>query len=198
MPDIRKDMLNNGGNAIAPSRREARATLPFGNANDPRRRAHFADQADRSGALTKRYYQLFALALLIGAPLLVSMLSSLIPGIHPLGPPEAHASVRPDYVQPAANPAANLPPAMPNPPPVSQNGQAGQQTSEAGTTINTTGMSVAGVDPSASAAAVNPSAPVGSAEPTAGGISPDFDDGTTLGPADSEDGKIQRLSGRRY
>jgi len=99
--------------------------------------------------MTKRHYQLLALFLLIGAPLLVSLLtSSLLPGLQQIAPAQSKPQV-PEYMQPAPDPAAGLPPALPEPPPnqPSQNGpQAGGNYTPVAT-LDPTGTTLAGVDP---------------------------------------------------
>lgn len=112
--------------------------------------------------MTKRHYQLFALFLLIGAPLLVSLLtSSLLPGLRQITPAPSKPQV-PEYMQPAPDPGAGLPPGQSEPPP-SQPSQSGPQAGGNYTpvaTLDPTGTTLAGVDPTPiSVAASDVSAP---------------------------------------
>jgi len=96
--------------------------------------------------LTRRYYQFFALAILIGAPLLVSLLNHLIFGLAPLASQLTQAPATPDYMTPAAEAA---PPAATTSMPPSQM-QAGAQANvgpidPSGTEIS--GMEISGADP---------------------------------------------------
>jgi len=113
--------------------------------------------------LTKRHYQLFALFLLIGAPLLVSLLtSSLLPGLQQIAPAQIKPQA-PEYMQPAPDPAAGLPPAQPEPAP-SQPDQSGPQ---AGgnympvATLDPTGTTLTGVDPTPVSVAASDVPPAG-------------------------------------
>ncbi len=119
--------------------------------------------------MTKRHYQLFALFLLIGAPLLVSLLTnSLLPGIQQVAPNQPKPQA-PEYMQPAPDPAAGLPPAQPDPP----SGQAVQTGPQAGSSytpvavLDPQGMALTGTDPTP----VSVAAPDGSA-PAQGGQEP--------------------------
>jgi hypothetical protein len=117
--------------------------------------------------VTKRQYQLFALLLLIGAPLTVSLLSGyFLPGLRQIAPGHVPAPAAPEYMQPAANPADSLPPAMP-PPPAGQPMQSGPQAGsayDAAPSFNPSGVAIAGTDPmpasGQSAAASAPTAEV--------------------------------------
>ena len=96
--------------------------------------------------MTRRYYQFFALAILIGAPLLVSLLNHLIFGLAPLASQLTQAPATPDYMTPAAEAA---PPAATTSMPPSQM-QAGAQANvgpidPSGTEIS--GMEISGADP---------------------------------------------------
>ncbi len=125
--------------------------------------------------MTKRHYQLFALFLLIGAPLLVSLLtSSLLPGIRQIAPAQTKPQV-PEYMQPAPDPAAGLPPAQPEPPP-SQAVQSGPQAGSAyvaGPSLDTGGMAISGTDPAPGGTAATYPSPQGSDNDGSGGLSED-------------------------
>jgi hypothetical protein len=99
--------------------------------------------------LTKRQTQLFALFLLIGAPLVVSLLSGyFLPGIKGISP-LATQDVPPAYMQPAPDPAAGLPPSQPEPPP-SPAQQTGPQAGGSYTPVaalDTSGVTISGSDP---------------------------------------------------
>ena len=105
--------------------------------------------------MTRRQYQLFALLLLIGAPALVSLLNQMLTGIHAIAPGPSQPLERPAYMQPAANPAADLPPALlpPSTDPMGQGMQNGQnaQNVPLGTApmLDTSGIEVSGTDPTA-------------------------------------------------
>jgi hypothetical protein len=114
--------------------------------------------------LTKRQTQLFALMLLVGAPLIVSLLSGyFLPGLHDVLP-APQLSGPPADMQPAPDPAASLPPAQPGPPP----GQTVQNGPHAGgnyapvAMLDTSGTAISGSDPTPLAlAGSDPSTPSG-------------------------------------
>ena len=99
--------------------------------------------------MTKRQTQLFALFLLIGAPLVVSLLSGyFLPGIKGISP-LATQDAPPAYMQPAPDPAAGLPPGQLEPPP-SPNQQTGPQAGGSYTPVaalDTSGVTISGSDP---------------------------------------------------
>ena len=101
--------------------------------------------------MTRRHYQFFALALLIGAPLLVSMLSNMLFGIGHLAP----QGVAPPPVQ-SSEPVRAEP--APSPPPAPQNMQPVAPFST-GPTLDPTGTAVAGSDPMTAAPEIASAAP---------------------------------------
>jgi hypothetical protein len=100
--------------------------------------------------LTKRQTQLFALLLLIGAPLIVSLLSGyFLPGIKGISPLSTEQPATPAYMQPAPDPAAGLPPGQPEPPP-SPAQQTGPQAGGSYTPVaalDTGGVTISASDP---------------------------------------------------
>jgi hypothetical protein len=103
--------------------------------------------------LNKRHYQFFALAILIGAPLVVSSLNSLLPKDPSETAMNESAPQQPDYLTPAVDPIAALPvnamhdpPPMPvnNPPPYSLTGDG---MLDPAPTLDPGGVAVGGVDP---------------------------------------------------
>ena len=116
--------------------------------------------------MTKRHYQLFALLLLIGAPLVVSLLtSSLMPGLRQIAPSQTEPQ-RPEYMQPAPDPAAGLPPAQQEPPP-SQAVQSGPQAGGNYTPVavlDPAGTTLKGTDPTPLSPASSDPAQPGHAE----------------------------------
>jgi len=113
-----------------------------------------ASDASRSGTLTKKQTQLFALMLLVGAPLIVSLLSGyFLPGLREVLP-APQQSGPPAYMQSIPDPAASLPPAQPNPPP-SQPAQGGPLAGGNYTPVpvlDPSGMAISGSDPVPAAA----------------------------------------------
>ena len=115
--------------------------------------------------MTRRFYQLFALAILIGAPLLISLMTSMLPG-----------SSKPDAIEPAspaatelseqsANPADDLPPAQPPPPPPNSQQQPAMQAGvafDAAPSLDPSGAGVSGTDPTPVTDAGSDAAPVAS------------------------------------
>lgn len=99
--------------------------------------------------MTKRHYQLFALLLLVGAPLVVSLLTStFLPGLRQIAPNQPEPQ-RPDYMQPAPDPEAGLPPAQQETP-QGQVVQAGPQAGGSYTPVPPlypAGVTLAGTDP---------------------------------------------------
>lgn len=114
--------------------------------------------------MTRRHYQLFALAILIGAPLLVSLLNHMLVGLGPIAPQQAAAPAAPDYMAPAVNPEDDLPPELKAPPSgqAAQNGPQAGMASDPGAGLNPAGMAVAGSDPSV-------------IDPTLSGVTPSLD-----------------------
>lgn len=145
--------------------------------------------------MTKRQTQLFALLLLIGAPLLVSLLSGyFLPGIKGISPLATQQPAAPAYMQPAADPAAGLPPGQAEPP-AGQTAQSGPQANvafNAGPAYDPSGTSVQGVDPSADA--VMPMAVGGDATAAAPTFNPGGEDSSNP-PPESEEGMIARQNG---
>jgi hypothetical protein len=103
--------------------------------------------------LNKRHYQILALLILIGAPLLVSALASLLPKEQAAPGTDPSASGRPEYLQPAVDPIAELDvKALPDPPPTPQNYGppaylTGNATLDPTPTLDPSSGAVAGVDP---------------------------------------------------
>ena len=123
--------------------------------------------------MTKRHYQLFALMLLVGAPLLVSLLTtSFLPGLQQIAPNSPEPQ-RPDYMQPAPDPAAGLPPAQQEPPP-GQLVQAGPQAGGSYTPVpplDPAGVTQVGTDPMPSSPLTSDTALPGQAEQNPGILS---------------------------
>lgn len=107
--------------------------------------------------MTKRQTQLFALMLLVGAPLIVSLMGGyLLPSLREIAP-APQQPVAPAYMQPAPDPAAGLPPGQPEPPP-SPAQQTGPQAGGSYTPVailDPSGVAISGSDPT-------PLAPAGS------------------------------------
>ncbi len=101
--------------------------------------------------MTRRHYQIFALAILIGAPLLVSLLNQVLGGVVALAPQQqVQAPAAPDENTIVVDPSASLPPESQGSPP----GQAmnAPQQGDASTPpplLDTSGTAVTGSDPSA-------------------------------------------------
>lgn len=105
-----------------------------------------------SSELNRRHYQIFALTILIGAPLLISSLAGYLPHDAPAASDNA-ATARPDYMTPAADPIADLKvQALPDPPPAQPNygppaNLTGNATLDPQPTLDPSGGAVDGVDP---------------------------------------------------
>jgi hypothetical protein len=124
--------------------------------------------------VTKRQYQLFALVLLIGAPLMVSLLSGyFLPGLRQIAPGPLAPPPQPEYMQPAPNPNDGLPPALPPPPPSTQPMQNGPQAGglyDAPPSLNPSGVAIAGTDPMPGGAGTLPPSTAQAEGPSAGDI----------------------------
>lgn len=121
--------------------------------------------------LNKTHYRLFAIAVLLGAPLLVSIVNSAMPGPRI----ETSQAPRPEYLQPPADPMANLP--KPQLPPLPQNQQGAGTAFTAAPTLDPNGLAVSGSDPSPGAGApADAAAPAVTLPSDAGGGGPSEDE----------------------
>ena len=101
--------------------------------------------------LNRKVVQIFALTVLIGAPMLVDGLTRVLPGQAPATP--AAPAPKPYYLQAAPDPMAGLPQALPDPHPAPPGGSGDSVTSDPA--MSSEPM----VDPSAATASIEPSAP---------------------------------------
>ena len=93
--------------------------------------------------MNKTQYQLFAVSILVGAPLLVSVVANAIPGIHDAASVASDARAQPADTEAQPDPAASAPP--PPPPPPAEMLADGSMS--AGAAVDPAGIQVAGVDP---------------------------------------------------
>ncbi len=97
--------------------------------------------------MTKRHYQLLALMLLIGAPLVVNLLANMLPGGQQIAAASAQTAPSADYVQHAANAEESPPPELAPSQQIAQAPPPPGEPFSVAPTIDPTGLATQGIDP---------------------------------------------------